>query len=219
VCDPGDVTRVPRFIGLRRASWQLGSELFLAVRHLYGLGRARLLVDEYPLRLNLGSFTDVRPGWVSVDPFVLWGGTLPLDLREPLPFPDDSAELIHAEHFLEHVSPGDALRLLRECRRLLRPGGLLSLAVPDAGLQLEAYARRDVGFFEAEALPRTEVPTLLGHLNYLFRGGGLHLYAYDWDTLGFLVAAAGFDSMERRAYDPELDLRDDDLTLRVSARA
>jgi predicted SAM-dependent methyltransferase len=203
------VLRVGRVRGLRRELYNLRLEVFLLVRHLYGLVRARKLANEQPLKLNLGSFDDLREGWVNVDPLLTWSSALSIDLREPLPFPDASVELAHAEHFLEHISEEDAQRLVHECYRVLRPGGQLSITVPDAEPLLRAYAAEDRDFFERYATtvpPGYALPTPLGQINYVFRGAGTHLYAYDEETLRLLFEAAGFDDVHRRDFDPELDL-------------
>ena len=52
-----------------------------------------------------------------------------------LDFEDASFDFILSEHFLEHLNLPDALALLRECRRLLRPGGIIRTSVPDADLR------------------------------------------------------------------------------------
>jgi SAM-dependent methyltransferase len=50
------------------------------------------------------------------------------DITQPLPFPDESFSVALLSHTLEHVS--EPYELLRECQRVLKPGGLLILAVP-----------------------------------------------------------------------------------------
>jgi predicted SAM-dependent methyltransferase len=194
--------------GLRRALWDLRVEAYVAARHLRGVREARRLPLEEPLKLNLGCYDDLREGWVNIDAF-LKHGSLTLDLRRPLPFPDGSAELAHAEHFLEHLTDEEALRLLQECRRVLRPGGMMSVTVPDAEPLLQAYAAGDQEFFDgyAEEIPEGRaLPTPLGQINYLFRAATTHLYAYDEETLRLLLDRAGFVQIARREFDPGLDL-------------
>jgi predicted SAM-dependent methyltransferase len=84
------------------------------------------------LRLNLGSGERPLPGFVNVD-------TLPdapdvdvvADVTEPLPFADASAELLYAVHLLEHVATDRVPGVLADWRRVLRPGGVAMIAVPD----------------------------------------------------------------------------------------
>lgn len=56
---------------------------------------------------------------------------LEVDIRKPLPFAIGSASVILAEHVIEHVSFKEGLAFLRECWRVLEPGGTLRLAFPD----------------------------------------------------------------------------------------
>ena len=58
-------------------------------------------------------------------------------LANPLPLDDGCAEEVHSYHFLEHVHEWQAPALVREFHRLLQPGGLLVLELPN----IEAAAR------------------------------------------------------------------------------
>jgi SAM-dependent methyltransferase len=52
------------------------------------------------------------------------------DVDEPLPFEDESFDVVVAGELLEHVRDPD--RLVRETTRVLRPGGTLVASVPNA---------------------------------------------------------------------------------------
>lgn len=52
-----------------------------------------------------------------------------------LPFPDDEFTFAFSEHFFEHLFLDEAGELMKECFRVLRPGGVLRIAVPDADLR------------------------------------------------------------------------------------
>ncbi|GEP44588.1 methyltransferase domain-containing protein [Brevifollis gellanilyticus] len=52
-----------------------------------------------------------------------------------LDFEDASFDFIVSEHFFEHLQLPDALALMKECQRLLRPGGVIRTSVPDADLR------------------------------------------------------------------------------------
>lgn len=89
-----------------------------------------------PLWLNLGGkgHGDGHPeyaGYVSVD--IEPGQHLHVvhDLRQPIPLPDGSVDRMHTEDFLHYLSREDMASMLRECYRLLRPGGLLRISLPD----------------------------------------------------------------------------------------
>src|SRR5205814_992975 len=53
------------------------------------------------------------------------------------PLPDASFDFVFSEHMLEHLSYEEGLACLRECRRVLRPGGRIRIATPS----LERLAR------------------------------------------------------------------------------
>lgn len=111
-----------------------------------------------PVWLNLGSGPHAVDGWINLDrspamrvsrqPVLRWLATrtgavdaaqLPVwspavrscDLRRPLPFDDASVDAVYSSHLLEHLYLREAERLLAECRRVLRAGAVLRLALPD----------------------------------------------------------------------------------------
>ncbi|HLL73725.1 MAG TPA: methyltransferase domain-containing protein [Pyrinomonadaceae bacterium] len=59
------------------------------------------------------------------------------DLRQGIPFEDGRFDVVYHSHLLEHFSKARAQLFLKECWRVLKPGGTLRVAVPD----LERMAR------------------------------------------------------------------------------
>jgi predicted SAM-dependent methyltransferase len=207
--------------GLRRAVQDLGMELGVHRRHRTGVKRAKLIAGATSLRLNLGSGFRPKAGWINVD--LGHRSDLTLDLRRPLPFDDNSAASIYTEHFLEHLSypslddptaweletphsRSEALTFLRECLRVLIPGGLLDIVVPDAECIVHEYARRrDQAFPHLDWWGPTWRDMPLHCVTYVFPQGREHKYAYDDETLARVLTQTGFTHVERRAFDPEID--------------
>ena len=80
------------------------------------------------IKINLGCGNDIRKGWVNVDCAPLTGVDVVHDLNvTPLPFESQCADEIVCEDVLEHV---DYVPILKECHRILIPGGLLNISVP-----------------------------------------------------------------------------------------
>src|SRR4051794_33117528 len=63
------------------------------------------------------------------------------DLRKGVPFPDASFDLVYHSHVLEHLERNNAQRLLAECRRVLKPSGVLRVVVPDLEVLMRDYGR------------------------------------------------------------------------------
>jgi predicted SAM-dependent methyltransferase len=89
-----------------------------------------------PLRLNLACGTDYKEGWVNADVVRQWPGARPCDLvwdarKDPIPFPDDSADEIYAGYLFLHLLRRYHAPVLAEIRRVLRPGGVLRVGEVD----------------------------------------------------------------------------------------
>ena len=81
-----------------------------------------------PVRLNLGAGGQVLKGWISVD--LAGEPDIRCDVRK-LVLPDGYADEIQAIHVFEHLFRWEALDALIEWHRVLKPGGRLSIEVPD----------------------------------------------------------------------------------------
>jgi predicted SAM-dependent methyltransferase len=210
---------VPRH--LRRAMREVQTEWSTFRLHRTSVRRARRLAIR-PLRLNLACGTRRKEGWVNVD-LGEPEADLRLDLREPLPFRDGTVASIYSEHFFEHLSypslhdgtawrleppgdPSEALSFLRECHRVLMSGGVLDLVVPDAEMIIGEYASR-----HEQPFPRygwwgpAWCDTPMHIVNYVFRQGRQHKYAYDDQTLRLALERSGFVDVVRRPFDAAMD--------------
>ena len=89
--------------------------------------------------LNLGCGSTFHPDWVNID-FHDHGGTvLGYDLRLGIPCADSSMDVVYHSHVLEHFDRKDGRFFLEECFRVLRPGGMVRIAVPDLEGIVRAY--------------------------------------------------------------------------------
>jgi predicted SAM-dependent methyltransferase len=93
-------------------------------------------------RINLGSGGDYREGWHNVDIDPDHDPDEILDLEEtPWPWDDDRFEEILVDNVLEHIDPRRRVPFLSECRRILAPGGEMTLRLPTrTGWDVTHYA-------------------------------------------------------------------------------
>jgi predicted SAM-dependent methyltransferase len=172
--------------------------------HRDGVRRARSA--QLPCKLHIGCGPNIKPGWINID--LGESADIRLDVREPLPFPDGSATVVYSEHFFEHLTFEEGTRFLRESLRVLTPGGLVSIGVPDADSAMQLYTSGDrERWMQVRHRYHPEwCSTPMHSVNYFFRQEGEHQYAYDFETLSVLLKDSGFVKIRRRDWDPTLDL-------------
>jgi predicted SAM-dependent methyltransferase len=193
---------------LRR--WQ--AEYRSSRMHRQGCRQSRQFLGGSPLRLHLGCGHVYKPGWINIDAYRLPPCTpdLLLDLRRPLPFPDNSSSEVYSEHVFEHIPyPQAATAFLRESYRVLAPGGRTSIGVPDPRPVLATYLADESGpyfdyFFNHPSVTR-HLDTKMEGVNWLFRQGGEHQFIYDYPSLEKMLMRAGFVRIVRREFDPLRD--------------
>jgi predicted SAM-dependent methyltransferase len=147
-------------------------------------------------------------------PEILWQ-----DASRRLSYADASVDRVYSSHFLEHVPYPKAQRIVRECFRVLKPGGIFRLVVPDLLHYAREYVRRSDSLLSMGSADRAAHDEFLEMIYgaYLTRARSHHHYMYDWPSLASMLGDAGFIRVRRCAYresaDPELaqlDNRPDD---------
>lgn len=157
-------------------------------------------------RLQIGSGRTVLPGWLSTDLDPQKPGVLRLDATRAFPFPDDSFDVVFTEHMIEHVSWVQGQSMLAECRRVLKPGGVLRVATPDLAVLVALY-RGEAGadgdhyveWVTRRYLPRITHQHPVFVLNNAVRNWG-HTFLYDGETLELALSDAGFVDAGRQEF-------------------
>ena len=148
--------------------------------------------------VNVGCGPFVLPGFVNVDLFRHSPDIVPWDCRWSLPFADGAVLGIRAEHFFEHLEAREeAPAFLADCLRVLQPGGVLRIIVPDVARMLHAYAKgpNDLSGFREFGVPDPfpeDLPTRMDVVNHAFHQWHEHRWGYDAETLIHRMAKAGF---------------------------
>ncbi|MBI1354547.1 MAG: methyltransferase domain-containing protein [Acidobacteria bacterium] len=89
-----------------------------------------------PRRLNIGCGNQVRDGWIGIDKVATPAAHIVRDITRGLPFDDASVDEIYCDNVLEHIGPSeDFIFVLNEFYRVLKPGAVATIIVPDARSQ------------------------------------------------------------------------------------
>ena len=90
------------------------------------------------LVVNIGCGEVFHPDWTNLDVCPSDAAVQRWDIRRGFPFGDEKVDACYASHVLEHLARANARQFILECFRVLKPGGIIRLVVPD----LEAIARQ-----------------------------------------------------------------------------
>lgn len=131
-------------------------------------------------KLHIGCGKCYLPGWTNVDLFSNSKADLYCDMMR-LPYKPETFDLIYASHVLEHSHRHAVVAILHDWRQMLKPGGILRLAVPDFAAVVRRYVQTG------------DLPELTG----LLYGGqnhplNVHTIAFDKKTLTTALRQAGF---------------------------
>jgi predicted SAM-dependent methyltransferase len=84
--------------------------------------------EHYSCAYNLGGGDRKWPGWISID--LDPAADIQADLHDLSMIESDSADAVAAIHVLEHFYVWEAEDLIREWKRILKPGGKMIIEVP-----------------------------------------------------------------------------------------
>lgn len=91
--------------------------------------------------LNIGCGTHFDPSWTNIDFKKTDISVIGHNLLKGIPFPDNSFELVYHSHVLEHFTKPDGVYLMEECFRVLKPNGIIRIAIPDLEQIIRHYLR------------------------------------------------------------------------------
>lgn len=139
-----------------------------------------------PIMLNVGCGTDYKKGWVNIDNNSDGNITkldLNFDLRNPLPYKAGTVDFIFHEHFLEHLTPDEGRTSLGDFMRVLKPGGVMRIAMPDLEESIKLYLDKDwrtAPVITNHNMQFVQTPAELLNMSFSWWG---HKWLYDWAEL------------------------------------
>jgi predicted SAM-dependent methyltransferase len=144
------------------------------------------------MKLNLGCWNRHIPGFIHVDLCDMEHIDYKTNINDLSMFEDCSASLIYSSHSFEYFNRTEAISVLKEWNRVLKPDGTLRLAVPDFDSLLEVY--KSTGEIEKIVGP------LFGQMNI---NNGIeeetlyHKTTYNFKSLSKILCDNGYKDVKR----------------------
>jgi GT2 family glycosyltransferase/predicted SAM-dependent methyltransferase len=169
------------------------------------------LVTLPELKIELGGGANPQPGFVACDARKMPGVAHVFNFgAQRFPFKDGAAGAILMNHSIEHVSYRALPHVLKECHRVLAPGGRLIIRTPDLRFICEMYLKSEItpewpgdeNFIAANfgGDARKLSPAWWANVK-LFAGqdypGNEHRFCFDYETLKEVLARYGFGDVKR----------------------
>ena len=185
-----------------RYALRLGDFLKFEIKSLVGRWRSPARRKPAAPLLQIGSGSNLIDGFDNLDFYSVRGrgAKIATDLRFPLPYDDRAYDGAFSEHTLEHLRSADALQLLREVRRVLKPGSVFRVVVPDLAQYIAFYngaaTSPEFGRFASGCEAIWSLTQNYGHLS-----------CWDEGMLTRQLVAAGFTSASRASFGRGCDPR------------
>jgi len=91
------------------------------------------------LNLGCGYHYATSKEWTNIDFVSDDSLVIAHNLLDGIPFKNESFDLVYHSHVLEHFKKNDAYLFLKECHRVLKPGGIMRIAIPDLEKIAKSY--------------------------------------------------------------------------------
>ena len=140
------------------------------------------LESSGPHILNLGGGGVLSHRWLTVD--VTPRADVFMDITEALPLPDSSIDAVYSEEVIEHIDRENGQRMLIECYRVLKPGGIIRITTPS------------LDYFAKNALDTTNGVKTMNDIFYLHE----HRFIYSEFELCLALKEAGFMNISKSSY-------------------
>lgn len=136
-----------------------------------------------------------------------------VDIRKKFPYLDNSFDFIYCSQVIEHLQKHDLIKLIEECLRVLKPGGIIRILTPDLEKIIKLYSSHDLNTFKENDF--LESKNLCDHFNAIFYPRShvftdkrtfttrildflpeQHKYIYDFNTISEMFQKAGYENIK-----------------------
>ena len=160
--------------------------------------KSKYLRDNDSPKLQLGCGKNILDGWLNTDISLYCLLGVYLDASKRFPFKDGTFEYVFSEHVFEHLTYSQAMNMLQESYRVLKPGGVIRIATPDLRFLMGLYQDPEkplhksyIEWYAKGAGLPAEAVYVISH----FHTGHGHQIIYDRDALARLLKQVGFKNI------------------------
>jgi predicted SAM-dependent methyltransferase len=157
-------------------------------------------------KLHIGAGGHILEGWLNSDLYPSQGNLIHLDATKTFPINDCTFDYLFSEHMIEHFTYPTGLNMLKECHRVLKPGGRIRVATPDLLFLVllyrpdktpmeRAYIQWSTDTYDNIQSGGSYEDTFV--INNFFRDWG-HRFIYDEKVLRHALAKVGFTNIVQR---------------------
>lgn len=136
------------------------------------------------MKLDMGCGIKPAAGYTGIDLYVVGEGIVNAPMWK-LPFPDDSIEEVYSCHALEHVPKRGIVPTLKEWHRVLEPGGMVNISVPDLEWCCREWLARQTNDWYMDII--------FGNQDH---AGEFHMTGFTRDILREYLEQAGFERID-----------------------
>lgn len=178
------------------------------------------------VKINLGCGGHTPLGWINVDYAIgaklakipllsslgltrlKWNKSIVIhNLLKPFPWKTESVDVIYSSHTLEHFTREDGYRFLKECRRVLKQGGIIRIVIPDLKASINSYlegkTRSDYFVEDLMVLyPNAKNMVKKVFLPLIFFP---HKCMYDTETLLNILNEIGFEAKSQKGLESSIE--------------
>ena len=169
-------------------------------------------------KLHIGCGKNRIAGWLNTDISIrsCKEGALYMDAGSHFPFPDNSFDYVYSEHLFEHLSYMQAINMLQECHRILKPSGVIRIATPNFRFLIDLYLNPEkpinkayIAWSAKELGWGFPIPEHSIYIINKFHTAWGHKIIYDKESLSNMLEEDGFSNILlcRTGESDELELK------------
>lgn len=176
--------------------------MFKTIIGKYKIGKLvkKLQQNKERVKLHVGCGKNYFKGWINIDnnsDHNIDNLDFNWDLRNNIPLEPETVDFIYNEHFLEHLTVGEGLKVLKDFRRILKKGAVLRIAMSDLLITVKRYF--DPNWRKEPVIKKFGlefIKTKAERINIAFHAWG-HKWLYDDEELLRRLKEAGFTRIRR----------------------